>query len=214
MNLLKVLCVFACLVAVFNVQPAHAQVVFPDRIAFDAAFPGATHENWDTYANDTVIPNGSTLNGITYNTNSLKSAIVTNDYPTTTPPNGLGETGAGFFTSADTIKFSFPSPLSAFGIDINTGSKKIGAYTADLSNGDQIPSFFDPFPGSGTGEFIGISDPTPFSSVTITNHSAFHDTLDTLRYVGAVVPEPSTIALIIVGLMGIAALTLRRRIIS
>lgn len=206
MNPLKVLFSSACLIAAFNIQTAHAQTVYSDRISFDTAFPSANIENWDSYATGTVINNGSTLNGITYNTNST-ATLVTSSFITSTAPNGIGETNAGFFLPGDTITFSFAQPLSAFGIDINTYATNTGDYTATLSNGDIANSFFDPFPGFGTGEFVGISDPSSFNSITITTPGGVSDTLDTLRYVDASVigtspvPEPSSIALMFVGLM-------------
>jgi hypothetical protein len=36
-------------------------IVFTNRAAFDAAFLTALRENWDTFPDNTVIPNGTTV---------------------------------------------------------------------------------------------------------------------------------------------------------
>ena len=220
-NKLNVLLGAACIIIALNAQPAHAQlVVFPDRASFDTTFSGANVENWDEYNPNTVLSNGTTTNGITYQTNSSNSALVTNNWLTSTGANGLGEQGITYFNTSDTITFTFAQPLNAFGIDINTYTDKlVGDYTATLSNGSVIDSYPDSFPFNSTGEFIGLSDSTSFNSVTITDTSSESYTLDTLRYVYApqsssVVPEPSTVGLMFVGLIAIAVFTIRRRVVQ
>jgi hypothetical protein len=186
---------------------AHATTIsFADRTAFDAAFPSEQTEGWDTYAAGTTIANGSTLNGITYSS-SDGSAVVTNGFVTSSSPNGLGETTNGFFVVGDAITFSFATSRSAFGIDINTFETAAGAYTATTNLGDVVGSVFDPFPGRGTGEFIGFSSDSAFTSVTITGSSPDAYTLDTLRDVAAV-PEPTSIVLLGTGLV----FSIRRRL--
>jgi len=198
----------ACAIALLVIAaPASATTIpFASRAAFDAAFPGAIYETWDSYAAGTTIANGGTLKGITYNS-SAGIAVVQNNFLNSTPPNGLGRTPINFFDSADTIQFTFGTPLTAFGIDINTFATASGAYTATTNNGDVVGSFFNPFPGAGTGQFVGFSSTVPFTSVTIATPAGSTYTLDSLRAVP--VPEPATIALLGTGLAG--ALAARRR---
>ena len=195
---------------VFASAAPAAIVTYTNRAAFDATFANAGRENWDGFAHGTVIPNGTTVNGITYNS-SFGDAMVTNVFAATTDPNTLGQSADGFFFPQDTMTFTFSSPLSAFGIDINTFATDNGAYTATTNNGDVISSFFDPFPGFGTGQFIGFLSTVPFTSVTITasdpdNGLSF--TLDTLR--AQVAPEPGTLA--VFGLMAMGAFGVRHRL--
>lgn len=200
--------VFALMLAIGLVaSSAHAAVItFNSRAAFAAAFPGATVEDWDSFAANTVFPDGTTVNGIAYHT-SAGDAMVTDTVATTTPPNGLGAFNTGFFEAGETITFTLDTPTNAFGIDINTLAGNAGDFTATTDVGDVISSAFNPFPGSSLGQFIGFSSNVPFSSVTIAAPGGFDYSLDTLRRV-AVVPEPATLVLVGAGLF---AASLRRR---
>ena len=188
---------------------ASAITSFGSRAAFDAAFPGSIYETWHSFAPGTVFLNGSTVHGITYQTNSAENALVTDQFVTTTPFNGLGETGNGFLSATDSVPFTFSFAITAFGIDINTFADNDGAYTATSNLGDIALSVFDPFPDFSTGEFVGFASALPFTSVTIgALETAESYTLDTLRLVvfqpvPPPLPEPTSIALVVIGLAGL-----------
>lgn len=198
--------------ALFATSAAQAAIVsYGSRNAFDAAFAGSVRENWDGFANGTQFADGSSANGITY-FSSAGNALVTSFFLPSTFPNGLGDTVEGFFLAEDAITFTFSAPLLAFGIDINTASVIAGAYAATTEDGDVAASVFDPFPGFGTGQFIGFLSDTPFTSVTIVGTPAAQGdayTLDTLRAVNEQppngVPEPGSLALAAAALAGLGA---------
>src|SRR5262245_40656711 len=119
MNWARRLVMMLLIVGCLGLSQVWADTIFPTRAGFDAAFPGAQIENWDSSAAGTTIANGGTLNGITYNS-SAGVSVITNQFLATTPPNSLGRTPNQFFDSPDTITFSFGSPINTFGIDINT----------------------------------------------------------------------------------------------
>ena len=208
MKKLNALFLLACVYAAVIVPTqAHAQAIFLSRTAFDSAYPTATVENWNEYSSGTVITNGSTLNGITYTMNDNLNVVVTGGvWLSSSGANGIGNSNLTYFSSPDALTFTFSQPLTAFAIDINTYASNTGAYTATLNNGPVIGSVYDAFPNAQTGEFIGFSDSTPFTSVTINSPNDNGDgyTLDELKYVdapifnphqGSTVPEPSTFLL-------------------
>jgi hypothetical protein len=184
-----------------------AIITYSSRAAFDAAFPAANFEGWDTFAAGTQFPDGSTTNGITYNSSGPAAAVVDNNFFITSSPNGLGDRAnpvgvGGFFGATQTMTFTFSQELFAFGIDINTFATTNGAYTATTNNGDVIGSFFNPFPSATTGQFVGFFSTVPFSSVTIAPITGFTYTLDSLRSV----PTPEPTSLVVFGLAGACGL--------
>ena len=180
-------------------------ITYSSRTSFYAANPGVTIEGWDTLANGTLI---TVLNGITYTTND-GTALVTNVFLALSPPNTLGENVNGFFLATDTMMFTFPSPITAFGISINTFDTSTGGYTATDNLGNVILSSYDPFPGFTTGEFVGYNSTIPFTSVTIAAPGGFSYTLDDLAY-GTTVPEPSSLLLLGSGVFGLSGMFRRK----
>jgi hypothetical protein len=132
---------------------------------------------------------------------SAGTPIVTTTYLTSTDPNGLGSTSAGYFLPSETATFSFNSPITAFAIDVNTYAPADGAYSASLNSGDVVNSLHEVFPNTTTGQFIGFVSDTAFSSVTISATTGYSYTLDTLVYGSATaVPEPEAYAMLLAGL--------------
>ena len=199
---------------------AQAQAIittYSSRDTFDAAFPSASVENWDSFPSGTVLVNGGTYNGITYNVltpgaDPPGNALVTRLPIPTTETNSLGQSLDGFFYPQDSVTFNFATPIRAFGIDISTFATANGTYVATTDRGDVALSVFNFFPGYGTGQFLGFSSNVEFSWVIISSadpiniNNAF--TLDTMRYY---IPLPPTLLLFGSGLAGLVLWRLRKR---
>ncbi len=191
-----------------------------DRAMFANALNSGTAsgQNFDGFTSGTTI---GTVNGVTYSP-SLGNAVATDAFLTSTPPNGLASTSAGYFLGNETITISFASAITAFGIDVNTYAPTAGDFQATLNDGATSASTFDVFPGTATGQFIGFTDSAGFTSVTI---QALFDpdtgfqytyTLDSLVYGGAqaiaanAVPEPASGALLLSALVACVFAAKRR----
>ena len=194
-----------------------ANITTYNRAGFDAAVAGSstTTQTFDTLAPGTIL---NTLNGVTYSA-SAGNPIVTNAYATTTGVNSLGSTSAGFFEATETATFTFATAITEFGIDINTFGSLSGDYLAATTNlGNVALSDYDPFPGYSTGQFLGFTSDTPFTSVTIKglpdpSGNLYVYTLDTMVYgnQASSAPEPATLATLGLGLAFIGLVKAKRK---
>jgi hypothetical protein len=194
---------------------AAATITEYNRATFQTAFSSGTlsGQNFDSLRLGTIV----TVNGVTY-TPSLGTALITDSYLTTTFPNGLGSTSAGYFEADETLTITFSSAVTAFALDINTYATDSDDYEATVADGftSVAPSLLDVFPNAATGQFIGFTDSSPFTTVVISPVSdpgtgggncgtspTCSYTVDTLVYGSAATvatPEPSMFLLLGLGM--------------
>ena len=192
---------------------------FSNRADFEAAILGVPRvvEGWEAYPTGFVIANGSTLNGITYAFSSGEGRVADNYIPLSSP-HSLAKTGTpdidDFFAGGESVGFFFATPILAFGININTFATADGAYSIAAWSGADVVGFaasgYDPFPGTSTGQFVGLIADTPFNFVGF-GSAALPYTLDDLTYITEPVPEPASLLLMGAALSGLAAFRPRRR---
>ncbi|HTD04891.1 PEP-CTERM sorting domain-containing protein [Undibacterium sp.] len=229
----------AALAAILSAAlPASAAIIgFQNLALFNAASSGwtKTTTNFDSTAAGTTYaagtgPAGSgftmTLGGVDAGSNV---PAVNNQFWTTSGTNYLGlNNGDGALEQGDTLTFNFLAPVRAFGFfAIGSSDVIAGDYTlatgADSIGNSGIAALTDPSNGS-FAYFLGFVADGPgesFSSVSFSVADrgllfGLPTSLDDI-VVAAVsdsnpepVPEPGSVALMLIGLLGFSALAQRR----
>ena len=201
---------------------AQATVVsYASRSAYNTAITSdaslvASVETWDSYPAGTIMTN---QNGIQYSTTRGALKVGCGGLATsgTCGLDVFVNGGGNPIFASDILTFTFAAPTLAFAIDFNTFANTVGAYVATTNLGDVVGSVFNAFPGAATGEFLGFRSDMAFSSVTLRGASANIAAygLDTLRYARAVatpVPEPTTFALLGIGLAALGCFGRRHKL--
>lgn len=201
----------AAALSIFAVAADAAVINSVDRATFAAALASGTlnSQNFDSFADGTPLVGPQS--GVAFAA-AEGTVIVTNQFLTSTNPNGIGSTateasnnGDRFFTETNSVTITFANPITAFAIDINTFATVGGAYRAILNTGNAVDSIFQTFSGQNTGQFIGFVSDTGFTSLVISAIADADFTLDTLVFgdsaaLTTIVPAPGAVLLFATGL--------------
>jgi len=195
-----------------------ALITYTDQAAFMAALPGpASTLNFDNLAANTVISDGGSVDGITFNYNfGTVQMQVSNVFDTTSPQGFLGTDDLDVLQDGDDFSLSF-SPLNAVGmffisvdemfdndITLSAGGTLVGLNTADAgaSLGD-----------GGIPYFLGIIDDmntfTTADIATIGGGFFLYTVDDITTATVTVVPVPAALWLFGSGLTGLLAFSRR-----
>jgi hypothetical protein len=207
------------LVGIFlSVMPTSAAaglIAYHDLASFQAATTGLTDVNFNGIAPsgsfvDFPTPPGFTRAGVTFNiANPLPGDFINvtakNFYaPTIYPNDFLVPAVSSRTTTVESI--TLPSGATAVGLDL--GTFKGGTLTFSFSTGDQ---YLDTNPATfGSTSFLGFTSSSPITSLTI---GYANDVLvvDDFQFEAAAVPEPSTVTLAGLGILGWLGYAWRRR---
>jgi hypothetical protein len=164
---------FAASVAValgMSASSAKAQATFTSSTDFAAALAGQTvvTEGFEGPALDTVIPNGSVLDGITFDAFPAGTSGRIDDLFNHFDNQSLAlerDNLPSFFFPGDTVTLTLPTPVTAVGIFFNTDPTNDAPYFLSTTSGSA-------FTGGGaydtsTFYFAGLISSTPFQQVTI-----------------------------------------------
>ena len=191
-SLLSAVAVAFCLIAS---EASATTMTFTSSAAFNLALGGSpvTIEGWDTYALNSTIANGTTLNGVTYNafpggtlgridnqfnhfgTDSLALRRKSDPNP-----------NKSFFNPGDVLSISFAKPIYVLGIFFNanfTNVGSLGILTTPIGTVTTGGTY-----DTGTFYFAGVISTTPFTTATIGSNTARSSSfnLDNLTFTSTV----------------------------
>jgi len=171
-------------------------VEFASRAEYVARFGNDVFESWDDNPAFQPIPNGSTVDGITYSTSRGTAEVERFNFATGDNQLTLTAPGTRGFLEGDSLTLTFETALTAFALDINQSlNAPVGAITVELDTGDVANSVPEALPGQSFGHFVGFESDTAFRSVTITNTYAFQAAaFNDLRAVFVPAPGAATVA--------------------
>lgn len=205
---------------------------YDSRSAFIAAVPDATVQTYDGVFSDTLIPNGTAYEGVTYTLAAGVDGVLTDLNYTSTGQFSLAANlpGNNYGFLVGSITLTFDRPMNAFAIDPFATSQLDAKFSATTDSGETAYSVYDPFvshyyppPIDRTydfGHFIGFTSDLAFSTVTVRFTADIDDqnlaySLDTLRYREAPaaqpVPEPATAMGVALAVGALAAGIARRQ---
>lgn len=206
------------------VIPASATVSsYQTSASFNTAITGwaVTTTNFDNVLAGTMYNgNGPPGSGFTLSLSSVDSSVmptVGNKFATTSGLNYLGLNNPDTaFEAGDALTFSFAAPVRAFGLYVITGTFERG-FAGDISligggtsvGNSATPDLLNIDPLSDA-YFLGlVSNSGGFSSVTLNNSIADVNlllpiTVDNVM-LASPIPEPSSIVLMFIGLLGLGA---------
>jgi hypothetical protein len=206
--------VLACGFLAVRTQPARADLVFyGNRASFDAATTGVTTIGFEGIApvNGFTFfgqPGSLTLSGVTFSTgiNILNVTSATYYLATGGPPGynlGSGDFLLSGAAAPASLHATLPGAFTALAFDLGTFDDATSQVTIKLSTGDTFTTSA-PFP---TDKFIGLTSTVPFTSVDISiTGGNRRDTLaiDNFAFGAAEIPEPGTLSLLSLSLVGMA----------
>ncbi len=200
--------------ALTAVQPAHAATVsYTSSSAFFTALGVSSYlpttETYDGTTINTLIPSGSSLNGVTYTFSTGLQGRIDNQF------NRIGTAGlaaqrenssSNFFLPGESFSVVFPQATYAVGIFFNIFPSPVASLFINTPSGNATTggASYD----QSTLYFAGLISDTPFTTATIgsLSNAASGFNVDHLTY-AAPIPTPAMLP----GLIGLSVGVLRKR---
>ncbi|MEM9595459.1 MAG: proprotein convertase P-domain-containing protein, partial [Acidobacteriota bacterium] len=161
-----------------------ALTFFPDRVSFDAAFPGLPVEDFEAGAVALVdvvacaAPLDAGGDGTCFGAGDLLDGIVFQDTPGPDSDGlllvgdlALGNSSKVLATNSlgDAHEIVFPEPVEAVALDLFNFPGAADAVTVEIFGPGDALLGMTSTPSSATGEFFGVSSPDPIARLVITS---------------------------------------------
>lgn len=195
--------------------------LYQDEASFTSANPGLGFESFESVAGRVRGSGSVTVGGLSVT--PLGNALLGVQTGANAPETGFGSEathGSRYLFSylpgvaTGTLQFSFATPTSAFGLNLIDVGEVTGEILLQTNNGGQslVARNFGSgnLLGSGSVLFVGLSQDLAFTSITLTV-TGVDDAFGVDKVYVQSVPEPGEWAMLLAGLLPVAALARRRR---
>lgn len=204
------------------ISPAHASVLYTDFSSFMTDVGALTVIDFEENSPNSFTSYGSpgfaSFSGVAFNS-AGNLFTIDPDFSAPFYDWGSGDVLSDQFSSNASFNITLPGGFGAVGTDIMSFDPYLASIKISLSTGEEFMVNTNDFPNRA---FFGFISNNPITSLVIDNLSGSFLNLDNFSFGDAiqgdgngndhgVIPEPSSLALMTIGLSGLASLKRRRK---
>jgi len=212
------LSVYLLILGLSNAQAAVTTYTSQTDFLNNLSSSNVTTYNFDNLPSGSIIPSGTTVDGATFTYDIFPgvSIMVDDWFDTTSPNNYLGtDDGTFAFLGGDSFTISFDQSIRAIGMYVISSDLIFdNDFTIATNMGQSVSSLslVDVSLADGKAYYLGLIEDDfnhAFTSITLSSFSDYYlFNVDDITV--SAVPEPSTLLLFSIGLIGVLSLSRRK----